>query len=83
MVQRILSYKDDTVSRMEAMLRPVSTQPPTSVSGEKKKVYKPVMRQLLFPAKKLESQADIDEYVAKVKENLEKLIEGCDGVEIK
>lgn len=83
MVQRILSYKDDTVSRMEAMLRPVSTQPPTSVSGEKKKVYKPVMRQLLFPAKKLESQADIDEYIAKVKENLEKLIEGCDGVEIK
>lgn len=83
MVQRILSYKDDTVSRMEAMLRPVSTQPPTSVSGEKKKVYKPVMRQLLFPAKKLESQADIDEYVAKVKEDLEKLIEGCDGVEIK
>lgn len=83
MVQRILSYKDDTVSRMEAMLRPVSTQPPTSVSGEKKKVYKPVMRQLLFPAKKLESQADIDEYVAKIKENLEKLIEGCDGVEIK
>ena len=83
MVQRILSYKDDTVSRMEAMLRPVSTQPPTSVSGEKKKVYRPVMRQLLFPAKKLESQADIDEYVAKVKENLEKLIEGCDGVEIK
>lgn len=83
MVQRILSYKDDTVSRMEAMLLPVSTQPPTSVSGEKKKVYKPVMRQLLFPAKKLESQADIDEYIAKVKENLEKLIEGCDGVEIK
>lgn len=83
MVQRILSYKDDTVSRMEAMLRPVSTQPTTPAPGAKKKVYKPVMRQLLFPAKKLESQADIDEYVAKVKENLEKLIEGCDGVEIK
>lgn len=83
MVQRILSYKDDTVSRMEIISRPAPMQPTTLAPGAKKKVYKPVMRQLLFPAKKLESQADIDEYVAKVKENLEKLIEGCDGVEIK
>lgn len=83
MVQRILSYKDDTVSRMEAMSRPAPMQPIPPAPGAKKKVYKPVMRQLLFPAKKLESQADIDEYVAKVKEDLEKLIEGCDGVEIK
>lgn len=83
MVQRILSYKDDTVSRMEIISRPAPTQTTTPALGAKKKVYKPVMRQLLFPAKKLESQADIDEYVAKVKENLEKLIEGCDGVEIK
>lgn len=83
MVQRILSYKDDTISRMEAMSRPAPMQPTPPAPGAKKKVYKPVMRQLLFPAKKLESQADIDEYVAKVKENLEKLIEGCDGVEIK
>lgn len=83
MVQRILSYKDDTVSRMEAMSRPAPMQPTPPAPGAKKKVYKPVMRQLLFPAKKLESQEDIDEYVAKVKEDLEKLIEGCDGVEIK
>lgn len=83
MVQRILSYKDDTVSRMEAMSRPAPMQPTPPAPGAKKKVYKPVMRQLLFPAEKLESQADIDEYVAKVKEDLEKLIEGCDGVEIK
>ena len=83
MVQRILSYKDDTISRMEAMSRPAPMQPTPPAPGAKKKVYKPVMRQLLFPAKKLENQADIDEYVAKVKEDLEKLIEGCDGVEIK
>ena len=83
MVQRILSYKDDTISRMEAMSRPAPMQPTPPAPGAKKKVYKPVIRQLLFPAKKLENQADIDEYVAKVKEDLEKLIEGCDGVEIK
>ena len=65
------------------MSRPAPMQPTPPAPGAKKKVYKPVMRQLLFPAKKLESQADIDEYVAKVKEDLEKLIEGCDGVEIK
>ena len=81
MVQRILGYKDETVSRMEAMSRPVQEQPkPTET---KRKVYKQVIRQVLFPSKKLESQEDIDAYVAKVKEQLERLIEGSDGVEIK
>lgn len=81
MVQRILKYKDDAVSRMEALSRP---EPESSQPAEaKRKVYKPVLRQVLFPAKKLESQADIDAYVAKVKEQLETLLQGSDGVEIK
>ena len=83
MVQRILKYKDETVSRMEALSRPTPAEPKPAEPETKKKVYKPVMRQILFPAKKLETQADIDEYVAKIKQNLEKLIEGCDGVDIK
>ena len=83
MVQRILKYKDETVSRMEALSRPTPAEPKPTEPETKKKVYKPVMRQILFPAKKLETQTDIDEYVAKIKQNLEKLIEGCDGVDIK
>lgn len=84
MVQRILKYKDETVSRIEAMTRPVVETPPTiKKEPEKKKVYKPVHRQILFPAKKLESQEDIDAYVARVKEQLETLMKGCDGIEIK
>lgn len=83
MVQRILKYKDETVSRMEALSRPTPAEPKPAEPETKKKVYKPVMRQILFPAKKLETQADIDEYVAKIKQNLEKLIVGCDGVDIK
>lgn len=83
MVQRILKYKDETVSRMEALSRPTPAEPKPAEPETKKKVYKPVMRQILFPAKKLETQTDIDEYVAKIKQNLEKLIEGCDGVDIK
>ena len=81
MVQRILGYKDETVSRMEAMSRPVQEQ--AKPTETKRKVYKQVIRQVLFPSKKLESQEDIDAYVAKVKEQLERLIEGSDGVEIK
>ena len=83
MVQRILKYKDETVSRMEALSRPTPAEPKPTEPETKKKVYKPVMRQILFPAKKLETKADIDEYVAKIKQNLEKLIVGCDGVDIK
>ncbi|MCH5164332.1 MAG: BREX system P-loop protein BrxC [Clostridiales bacterium] len=84
MVQRILKYKDDTVSYIEVMTRPVPPKPVVATKEpEKKKVYKPVHRQILFPAKRLESQEDIDAYVAKVKEQLETLIKGCDGVEIK
>ena len=83
MVQRILKYKDETVSRMEALSSPTPAEPKPTEPETKKKVYKPVMRQILFPAKKLETQTDIDEYVAKIKQNLEKLIVGCDGVDIK
>lgn len=81
MVQRILKYKDETMEAVEAMSRPVETKP---VAEEvKRKVFKPVHRQILFPTKKLESQADIEAYVAKIKEQLETLLEGSDGVEIK
>ena len=84
MVQRILRYKDETVSHIEVMTRPAPQPKPVATKEpEKKKIYKPIHRQILFPAKKLESQEDIDAYVAKVKEQLETLIKGCDGVEIK
>ena len=86
----MLQYKDTACGQIEVMLTPPAPKPPVvtpptpgPVTPAPKKIIKAYQRGIVFPAKKLESQADIDEYVAKVKEDLEKLIEGCDGVEIK
>ena len=85
MVQRILRYKDDIVSRVEVLTQQSVPQPQktNTQQPEKKKVYKPVHRQILFPAKKLESKEEIAAYVEKIKNQLEQLLEGCDGIEIK
>jgi len=37
----------------------------------------------VFPAKRLESDADIDAYVEKMREQLKTLMKNCDGIELK
>lgn len=82
MIQRILSYKDEIIQRMEAVSRP-ETVSPRPASAERHKVYKPVLRNVLFPAGKLETKEDIAAYVAKVQSRLEELLKNSDGVDIK
>jgi hypothetical protein len=48
----------------------------------KKKLIKAFNRQVVFPAKQLESEADIDEYVEKVRTQLKSLMKNCDGIKL-
>ena len=48
-----------------------------------KKIYKTVYRQTVFPSKKIETQEELDEYLAKVREQLSALMNSSDGIEIK
>lgn len=81
------NYKDDTVDRIESALKPVVVSPPVKTGGgdttpPKKKVIKAYNRQVVFQAKTLESEADIDAYVEKIRSQLKQLLSNCDGIKL-
>ncbi|MBQ1889169.1 MAG: BREX system P-loop protein BrxC, partial [Selenomonas sp.] len=83
----IWQYKDDTVSRIEALVNPpVKPQPPQPGPGPqpqpKKEVIKAIHRQAMFPAKTLKSEEEIDAYVEKIRTNMKQLLKGCDGIKL-
>lgn len=77
------NYKDEVASRIETMIKPI--EPPKPEDKDKparKKIIKAVHRQAVFPARTLETDADIDEYIEKVKNNLKQLLKGSDGIRL-
>ena len=88
---QMLQYKDDTEEMLEAARRPSpAPQAPLSTNGaaatqtaQPKKIYKTFNRSILFPAKLLENEAEIDEYVDKMRDNLKQLLKNCDGIRLK
>lgn len=80
-------YKDNTVDRIESLLAPPAPpKPPVNTgAGDKpvpKKVIKAYNRQVVFQAKTLESEADVDEYVEKIRAQLKTLLKNCDGIKL-
>ena len=91
LVPPIWQYKDDTVSRIEAIVNPPkkpSSFGPSSSGGEttpvapKKEVIKAIHRQAMFPAKTLKTEEEIDAYVEKIRTNMKQLLKGCDGIKL-
>ena len=87
----IWQYKDDTVSRIEAIVnppaKPTSFGPSSSGGGTapvapKKEVIKAIHRQAMFPAKTLKTEEEIDAYVEKIRTNMKQLLKGCDGIKL-
>lgn len=82
------NYRDDTVSKIELALmppKPIEPKPPvdTPPAPAVKKTYKPIFRQSLLKATTLESEAEINAYVDKLRDQLKTLIKGVDGIELK
>ena len=82
-------YKDDTVSNIEAVLAPPApkpqvqpTQPGKEAAPAKKKVVRAYNRQVVFQAKTLQSEADIDDYVEKIRFQLKQLLKNCDEIRL-
>lgn len=88
LLPQMLTYKDDTVDKIESLQKPVAPQLVTSVNPseikkpEPKKIYKALNRQVVFPAKTLETEADVDSYVEKMREQLKQLMKNCDGIKL-
>ena len=98
LIPPMLQYKDTSVDRLEVLLAPPAPpKPPVNVVREggstygpssttppqPKKIIKPYNRQVIFPAKRLESEADIDTYVEKIRDQLKQLLKNCDGIQLK
>ena len=88
LIPPMLQYKDKAVDRIEIMQKPIPPTPdpdpkPVDPKPQPKKVIRPYNRSVVFPAKCLESQDDVDTYVEKVRELLKNLLENCDGIDLK
>lgn len=80
------NYRDDTVSKIEGALetsQPVKQAKPVNTNTTAKKTYKPIFRQSLLKAARLESEDEIDVYVDKLRAQLKTLLKGSDGIELK
>ena len=82
-------YKDDTVSNIESVLAPPApkpqvqpTQPGKEPAPAKKKVVRAYNRQVVFQAKTLQTDADIDDYVEKIRSQLKQLLKNCDEIKL-
>ena len=83
-------YKDQTINHIEAILAPpVAPKPQVQTAAKekeqvpvKKKVVRTCNRQVVFQAKTLQSEADIDEYVEKIRGQLKELLKNCDEIKL-
>lgn len=88
LIPPMLQYKDNTLERIETLLAPPAPpKPPVHTAGGAtppvKKVIRPYNRSIIFPAKKLETMEDVDDYVEKIREQLKQLLKNCDGIQLK
>ena len=82
-------YKDDTVSNIESVLAPPAPKPPVQptqpgkeAAPVKKKIVRAYNRQVVFQAKTLQTDADIDDYVEKIRSQLKRLLKNCDEIKL-
>ena len=91
LIPPMLQYKDSLVGKIETALEPPKPveppKPPASNGGTvppaPKKIIRPYNRSIIFPAKRLETTEDVDTYVEQMRKQLKKLLENCDGIQLK
>ena len=98
LVQQIMTYKDNTVAKINSLVHPVEfteedekdiplvkqndgTLTPPAPAPKPKKL-KTIYRQVDFPTRLLQSESDVDAYVAEVKKSLMQKLSDCDGVRV-
>lgn len=78
--------KDDTLRHMEALIRPEPPKPaslkPTDPPKPEKRI-KFIYRQSIFPAKRLESEEEINAYVEQMRKQLLAYMKDSDGIDLK
>lgn len=76
-------HKDDACKKIEALKNPPVVVPdPDTPPKPVKKVITKYNRQVIFPSKRIESEAEVDEYVEGIRKRLKTLLKNCDGIEL-
>ena len=91
LVPPMLQYKDTTCTQIEVALTPPKPFEPAPVNNpaapyqpaQPRKIIKSYQRGVVFPAKTLQSQADVDDYVEQMRSQLMQLLKNCDGIQLK
>lgn len=90
LIPPMLQYKDATVERIESFLAPPAPAVPKNESAPVqnqtptvKKIIRTYNRSIIFPAKRLETTGDIDNYVENIRKQLTQLLDKCDGIQLK
>ena len=82
------TYKDEICEKIELVQRPPVVTPPKSptpdqpVAPVKPKHIKQIHRQAIFPLRTLESEEEIDAYLAGVKKQMLNMMKDCDGIKL-
>ena len=89
LVPPMLQHKDNACSKIEAINKPKAPEPEKNGGSDEpkkptpKKIIKAYNRQVIFPAKRIESEEDLNEYLEAIKKQLTTLMQNCDGIEVK
>ena len=88
---KALARQKELLEQIETALAPPAPEPDVTAApeqngspapAEKKKIVKKVNRQLLFPAKRLASDEEIDAYVEEIRARLKSDLTGCDEIQL-
>ena len=83
-VPPMLQHKDSTCGTIEALMAPPKpVEKPADQPTAPKKIVRSYQRAIVFQAKKLESEAEIDAYVEQIRQQLKQYLKGCDGIQLK
>ena len=85
MMPPMWTYKDDTLRMLDHMTRPVTPKPEPKPNDPPKprKMIKSIYRQSIFPAKRLETEDEVNDYVEQIRKQLLAYMKGSDGIDLK
>lgn len=81
MTTQMWNYKDDTVAAIESAKKPKKPVEPVQPDQPKKHI-KNCYRQAIFKQATLESEADVNDYVERMRSYLNALLKDCDGIKL-
>lgn len=85
LIPRMLTHKDsacDTIETLQKPKAPVTPEPVKPGKPQPKKVIRSVNRQVAFPAKRLETDEDVEAYIENMRQRLKQLMQNCDGIQL-